>query len=300
MKKGLESFFGLALFSVAAAAFAQTNFDSVQIVTTPLGHGLAMLAGAGGNVVVSAGDDGVILVDDQFDPLHDKLKAAIAKLSNKPLRFVLNTHWHGDHTGGNLKFAADGAVVIAQDNVYQRMSTEQFIKHLQRTVPPSPKAALPVVTFNDRATLHLNGETIHLIHVKNAHTDGDVLVHFPAADVLHMGDCFFNGMYPILDIGTGGTIDGYIAAVEEGLRLAGPATKIVPGHGILGTRGELEAFGEMLKQARERVARLKAEGNSVEDVVAARPTASLDPKWGNGFVKADAFVRTVYETLPSK
>ena len=189
--------------------------------------------------------------------------------------------------------------MIAQDNVYQRMSTEQFIKHLNRTVPASPKGALPVVTFNDRATLHLNGETIHLIHVKNAHTDGDVLVQFPQADVLHMGDCFFNAMYPILDIGTGGTIDGYIAAVEEGLKLAGPATKIVPGHGILGTRGELAAFGEMLKQARERVARLKAQGDSEQDVVSARPTASLDSKWGNGFVKADAFVRTIYETLPA-
>ena len=289
---------GLALLALAAAALAQTDFDKVEIRTTPLGHGLAMLAGAGGNIVVSTGEDGVILVDDQFEPLHDKIKAAIAKLSGKPLRFVINTHWHGDHTGGNLRFAADGAVVIAQDNVFQRMSTEQFIKHLNRTVPASPKGALPVVTFNDQATLHLNGEAIHLFHVRNAHTDGDVLVHFPGADVLHMGDCFFNGMYPIIDTGTGGTIDGYIAAVEEGLKLAGPATKVVPGHGILGTRGELAAFGEMLKQVRERVARLKAEKSSLEDAVDAKPTASLDARWGNGFVKADAFVRTVYQTLP--
>ena len=298
--KRLRTCLGAAagLFALAAAALAQTNFDNVQVVTTPLGHGLAMLAGAGGNIVVSTGEDGVILVDDQFEPLHDKIKAAIAKLSDRPLRFVLNTHWHGDHTGGNLKFAADGAVVIAQDNVFQRMSTEQFIKHLNRTVPASPKGALPVVTFNDQATVHLNGQSIHLVHVKNAHTDGDVLVHFPQADVLHMGDCFFNATYPILDIGTGGTIDGYIAAVEEGLKLAGPATKIVPGHGILGTRGELAAFSEMLKQARERVAAMKARGESMEDVVSARPIASLDAKWGNGFVKADAFVRTIYQTLP--
>ncbi len=189
--------------------------------------------------------------------------------------------------------------MIAQDNVFQRMSTEQFVKHLNRTVPASPKGALPIVTFNDQATLHLNGETVHLIHVKNAHTDGDVLVDFPQADVLHMGDCFFNGMYPIIDTGTGGTIDGYIAAVEEGLKLAGPKTKIVPGHGILATRGELEAFGEMLRQARDRVAQQKAGGGSLEDVVAAKPTASLDAKWGNGFVKADAFVKTIYETLPA-
>jgi glyoxylase-like metal-dependent hydrolase (beta-lactamase superfamily II) len=159
---------GLApvLFALSAAALAQTDLDKVQIVTTPLGHGLAMLAGAGGNIVASTGEDGIILVDDQFEPLHEKIKAALAKLSDKPLRFVINTHWHGDHTGGNLKFAVDGAVVIAQDNVYQRMSTEQFIRHLNRTVPASPKGALPIVTFNDRATLHLNGEAIHLIHVR--------------------------------------------------------------------------------------------------------------------------------------
>ncbi|HET7452830.1 MAG TPA: MBL fold metallo-hydrolase [Thermoanaerobaculia bacterium] len=284
----------------AAPAFAQTDFSKVEVKTTPLGHGLAMLAGAGGNMVASAGEDGVFIVDDEFADLHPKIKEALAQMSDRPVRFVINTHWHGDHTGGNEKFAGDGAVVIAQDNVYRRMSTSQFIKHLNRTVPASPKGALPVVTFNDQATLHLNGDEIRLVHIANAHTDGDVLVHFPGADVLHMGDCFFNGQYPIIDTGTGGTIDGYVAAVEKGLSLAGPATKIVPGHGPLGDRAQLAAFGEMLRQAREAVAKLKNAGKSLEETQAAKPTAALDATWAKGFVKPEAFVRTIFETLPSR
>ena len=283
---------------VAAGAAAQTDFSKVEVKTTPLGHGLAMLAGAGGNIVASAGEDGVFIVDDEFAELHPKIREELAKMSDRPVRLVINTHWHGDHTGANEKFAGDGAVVIAQDNVYRRMSASQFIKHLNRTVPASPKGALPVVTFNDRATLHLNGEEVSLVHVKNAHTDGDVLVHFPAAGVLHMGDCFFNGTYPIIDTGTGGTIDGYIAAVDAGLTLAGPAAKVVPGHGALGDRAQLAAFGEMLKQARAAVAALKSAGKTLEEAQAARPTAPFDERWGKGFVKPEAFVRTIWETLP--
>jgi len=289
---------GVAACVAAAAGSAQTDFSKVEVKTTPLGHGLAMLAGAGGNIVASAGEDGVFIVDDEFAELHPKIREALSKMSNRPVRFVINTHWHGDHTGANGNFAADGAVVIAQDNVYERMSTEQFIKHLNRTVPASPKAALPVVTFDDQATLHLNGEAVHLVHVKNAHTDGDVLVHFPGADVLHMGDCFFNGMYPIIDTGTGGTIDGYVAAVEKGLELSGPATKVVPGHGLLGDRAQLAAFGEMLKRARAAVAAEKSAGKTLVQAQADKPTAPLDEKWGKGFVKPDNFVRMIWETLP--
>jgi len=283
---------------LAASAGAQTDFSKIEIKATALGSGLSMLAGAGGNIVASAGEDGVFIVDAEFAELHPKIRAALAKLSDRPVRFVINTHWHGDHTGDNANLAGEGAVIVAQDNVFRRMSTEQFIKHLQRTVPPSPKAALPVVTFNDEATLHLNGEAVHLVHVKNAHTDGDVLVHFPAAGVLHMGDCFFNGTYPIIDIGTGGTIDGYIAAVDQGLGLASPGTKVVPGHGPLGTREDLAAFGAMLKEARAAIAALKTAGKSADETVAARPTAALDVRWGNSFVKPEAFVRTIWMTLP--
>jgi glyoxylase-like metal-dependent hydrolase (beta-lactamase superfamily II) len=293
--------FGVAgIVALAVSVNAQTDFSKVEITTTPLGSGLAMLAGAGGNIVASAGEDGVFIVDDEFAELHPKIRAALAKMSDRPVRFVINTHWHGDHTGDNANLAGEGAVIIAQDNVFRRMSTEQFIKHLNRTVPASPKAALPVVTFNDEATLHLNGQAVHLVHVKNAHTDGDVLVHFPEAGVLHMGDCFFNGMYPIIDTGTGGTIDGYVAAVDRGLVLAAPGTKVVPGHGTLGTREDLAAFSAMLKEARTAIAAAKAAGKSADETVAAKPTAALDERWGKGFVKPDAFVLTVYDTLPAR
>jgi cyclase len=288
-----------ALAAAAPARAQHDDFGDVQVVATPLGHGLAMLAGAGGNMVVSAGPDGVVLVDDEFAPLHQKIKDAIAKLSDKPVRFVLNTHWHGDHTGGNEEFAADGAVVIAQDNVYERLSAEQFVKHIHRHVPPAPKGALPVVTFNDQATLHLNGLTVRLVHVARAHTDGDVLVDFPEANVLHMGDCFFNGKYPIIDTGTGGTIDGYIAAVEKGLDLSNGATQIVPGHGPLGNQPELAAFAAMLHMARDRIAALKDAGRTLAETRAAHPTQGLDPKWGKGFVTPDMFVEMVYDTLPA-
>lgn len=288
------------LLALAVAAGAQTDFSKVEIKATALGSGLSMLAGAGGNIVASAGEDGVFVVDDEFAELHPKIRAALSKLSDRPVRFVINTHWHGDHTGDNANLAGDGAVIVAQDNVFRRMSTEQFIRHLNRTVPASPKAALPVVTFNDEATLHLNGEAVHLVHVKDAHTDGDVLVHFPGAAVLHMGDCFFNGMYPIIDTGSGGTIDGYIAAVDRGLALAAPGTKVVPGHGPLGTREDLAAFGAMLKEARAAIAALKSGGKSIDETVAAKPTAPLDERWGNSFVKPEAFVRTVYDTLPAR
>jgi glyoxylase-like metal-dependent hydrolase (beta-lactamase superfamily II) len=290
----------LAVVLFAAGAAAQTDFSKVEVKATPLGSGLAMLAGAGGNIVASAGEDGVFIVDDEFAELHPKIRAALAKMSDRPVRFVINTHWHGDHTGDNANLAGEGAVIIAQDNVFRRMSTEQFIKHLNRTVPASPKAALPVVTFNDEATLHLNGQAVHLVHVKNAHTDGDVLVHFPEAGVLHMGDCFFNGMYPIIDTGTGGTIDGYVATVDRGLVLAAPGTKVVPGHGTLGTREDLAAFSAMLKEARTAIAAAKAAGKSADETVAAKPTAALDERWGKGFVKPDAFVLTVYDTLPAR
>jgi cyclase len=277
-------------------AFAQNDFSKVQIKATSLAPGTYMLEGAGGNIGVSVGEDGVIVIDDQFAPLSDKIKFAIAQITDKPVLFLINTHWHGDHTGGNENFAKDGAWIVAQDNVRTRMSAEQFNKTFNRTTPPSPEKALPVVTFSQNIDFHLNGQDIHVFHVENAHTDGDAIVQFKDRNVVHMGDCFWNGIYPIIDVSSGGSLRGMIRAVSDALLLVDGTTKIIPGHGPLGNREDLRAFRDMLMEVERRVQPMVAAGQSVDDIVRARPLADLDPKWG-GAVKPETFLQLVVEDL---
>ena len=273
------------------------DFANVQIVTTRLADGVHMLVGRGGNLAVSSGSDGVFLVDDQFAPLTAKIRAALAAISSQPLRFVLNTHWHGDHTGGNENLGKAGVLIVAHDNVRQRMSVEQFQAAFNRTVPAAPAAALPVVTFGDDVSFHLNGHDVHVFHVANAHTDGDAIVHFRGPNVLHMGDTFFNGLYPFIDLGSGGSVDGVIAAVERALSLADAKTRIIPGHGPQSDRAGLQAYRDLLVTVRGRVADALASGQTLEQVLAAAPSREFDAEWGRGFVDPERFVRTLYESL---
>jgi glyoxylase-like metal-dependent hydrolase (beta-lactamase superfamily II) len=259
-----------------------------------------MLQGRGGNIGVSVGVDGILIVDDQFAPLTERIVAAIKTLTDKPVRFVINTHWHGDHTGGNENLGKAGAVIIAHDNVRKRMSVEQFNRDLNWKTPPSPKGALPIVTFAESVTLHLNGDTVHVTHVPPAHTDGDSIVHFANANVVHMGDLFFSEMYPFIDRGSGGTLDGVIGAADKALSMANEATKIIPGHGSLATKADLKAYRDMLFAIRDRVSTLIKEGKSLSDVQAAQPTKEYDAKWGGGFQKPDQFVALVYSTLKNE
>ncbi len=298
MRRSLLCLSAAAVLSgLAPMPAAAQGMDDVEIVATEVAPGVYMLTGQGGNLGLSVGEDFAFLIDDQFAPLTEKIVAAVAKITDRPLRFVLNTHWHGDHTGGNENLGKAGVLIVAHDNVRERLGTEQFMAAFDRTVPPSPPAALPVVTFTDTVRFHANGDTLHALHVPAAHTDGDSIVHIEAADVIHMGDVFFNGMYPFIDLGSGGSVDGVIAAVERALALAGEGTKIIPGHGPLTDRAGLAAYREMLKTVRERVAGLVAQGKSREEAVAAKPTADYDEKLGGGFLTPDRFAATVYESL---
>jgi cyclase len=286
-----------ALLPVAAAA--QQNFDTIQVRTTKVGEGVYMLTGAGGNLGVSAGADGVILIDDQFAPLSDKIKAAIAAVGG-PIRFLLNTHWHGDHTGGNENFAKGGVVIVAHENVRHRMSVEQFIAAFNQHVPASPVGALPVVTFTDAVTFYLNGDSINVFHVPPAHTDGDAIIWFRHANVVHMGDTFFNGRYPLIDVSSGGSVDGMVGAADRVLGMVDANTKIIPGHGPLGDRAALQTYRTMVATVRDRIKRAVAAGQTLAQVQASKPTAEFDAVWGKGSITPERFVEIVYTDLKAR
>ena len=286
-----------ATLAIAPAARSQQDFSTVEVRSEPVAGSVHMLTGAGGNLAVSIGEDDAFLVDDQFAPLSARIKAAIAKISQKPVRFVLNTHWHGDHTGGNESFGRAGSVIVAHENVRRRMSTEQFSEFMKTTTPKSPKAALPVVTFTSDIVFHLNGDEIHAFHVPAAHTDGDTVVHFRRADVMHLGDVFSNKLYPFIDTGSGGSVAGTIAAMDKAIALAGEGTRIIPGHGAMGTRADMQAYRQMLATVHERVQALVRDGKTEQEAIAAKPSAEFDEAWGKGFLKPEQFVSMVWNDL---
>ena len=287
----------LAATALGAAPACAQQIDpaKVEIKVEQLAPGVAVLFGAGGNIGLSHGVDGNVLVDDQYAPLTDKIVAAVKRVDPDPVKFVVNTHWHGDHSGGNENLGKAGAVIVAHENVRRRMSVDQFSKRFGKTAA-SPKAALPVVTFGQGVTLNLNGDEMQIVHVRAAHTDGDSLVYWKTAKVLHMGDTFFHKVtLPFIDLDSGGTIDGAIAAVRTGLSIAAPDAKIIPGHGPVATRAELEAYLAMLVEVRDAVAAAKASGRTLAQVKAANPAKRYEvPK---GFIMADGFVEAVYNSL---
>lgn len=280
----------------AAAQVVLPDWDTVEIRDTDLGHGIHVLEGFGGNIGVSAGVDGVILVDDQYAPLSAKVKAAVARISGAPLRFVINTHWHPDHTNGNEEMGAAGALIVAHDATRRHLASAMTMEGLAEALRPTP-AALPVLTFKDSVTFHINGQTVKVIHIAPAHTDGDAIVHFVEADVIHVGDAYFNGFYPFIDVDGGGDIDGMIAFLGELAAMAGETTRIVPGHGPVAGREDVVAYRRVLLTIRERVAAAIDAGTSLEALIAEHPLADLNPIYAGDVVGEADVLAMVHASL---
>ncbi|MGH7680293.1 MAG: MBL fold metallo-hydrolase [Gemmatimonadaceae bacterium] len=288
------------LLALLPAALAGQNFDTIQVRAQHLRGGVYILTGWGGNIGLSVGDDGAFLVDDQYAPLTAKITAAVAAVTSKPIRFVLNTHWHGDHTGGNENLGKAGALLVAHDNVRKRMSVEQFLERFNQRVPASPPAALPVVTFSDSVAFHINGDDLVAFHVPPAHTDGDVLVHFTKADVIHMGDTFMTMGYPFIDLSTGGTASGLVTAADRALASCGAQTIIIPGHGPVTNCAGLRDWRNMLATVVQRVRPEVQRGRTLQQVQAAGLTKEFDERWGKSFINPAGFVESVYRSLGGK
>jgi len=288
-----------AVVFAAPGAWAQTtDFSKVEEKVTDLGHNTYWIEGAGGNTTVAVGTDAVIMVDGQFAPVHDKLKAAIAKLSDKPIKYLINTHYHGDHTGGNALFAKDGATVVAHENVKKRLSEGATNGLTGAKVPPAPQEAWPTKTYKSSMNLKAKGRTVQLTHVARAHTDGDTYVYFKNANVIATGDTVTIGRYPNIDFEVGGSIKGMIAAVDTYLKLAGDNTKIVPGHGPMTNKAGLKEYRAMLVTARDRIAKLIKERKSEQEAVAAKPfAADFDKKVNANEQQSTNFVRVIYNSL---
>ena len=295
--KTLPVIFAITISTVTAPVFAQQDFSKAEIKAEQLAPGVAVLFGVGGNIGVSYGEDGTILIDDQYAPLTPKIQAAVSALGAAPVKFLVNTHWHGDHSGGNENLGNAGAVIMAHDNVRVRMASNQ--KTVFGEVKASPKVALPVITYADGLKLHLNGEEVRVIHMPAGHTDGDSVIHWTKSNIIHMGDLFFfRATYPFVDGGSGGNVRGVVAAADKVLAIADDNTKIIPGHGAVATKADLLAYRNMVAEIIAKVeAGIKA-GKSLDAIKAERPADGygVNPK---GFITADRFVETVYNMVKS-
>jgi glyoxylase-like metal-dependent hydrolase (beta-lactamase superfamily II) len=284
---------GLPGLRTAPAGRAAEAPIAAAAVRGPVG----MISGEGGTIGVLSGPEGTLLVDAKFARLAGPVRTELRKLGGSDPRLLVNTHFHADHTDGNAGFAATGATIVAHRTVRTRLAEGSTIEAFNMTVPPAPAGALPVVSFEKELRLQLNGETIDLLHLPAAHTDGDVIVQFRRSDVIHAGDVWFNGMYPFIDAAHGGTLAGAIAGVDRVLALAGANTLIIPGHGPLGTRAELVAYRSMLATARERLGALKERGLTAPQAVREKPLADLEERWGKGLFTGDRWIEVIWAAV---
>lgn len=276
----------------------QPDYSKVEIKTTKVGGNVYMLEGAGGNIGVSVGEDGILIVDDQFAPLADKIRASLKTLGQGKLRFILNTHWHGDHTGGNAVFGPE-TTIVAHDNVRKRLSTEQRSEFFKNTTPASPKEALPVITFDQSLTVHFNGEEIRAIHFPNGHTDGDSVIFFTKSNVVHLGDDFFSGRFPFVDLESGGSVEGLTKNISELITKIPAGAKLIPGHGPISTIDDLKAYHRMLVET-TGIVRQKIEAKKTLEQIKSEGLPAEWNSWGTGFIKTDLWLEIVYRSLTKK
>jgi cyclase len=289
----------LLLLSLSAAnTFAQRDFSKVEIKVTKVAGNVYMLEGSGGNIGVSVGSDGILIVDDQFAPLAEKIKAALKTLGEGKLKFVLNTHWHGDHTGGNAAFSPE-APIIAHDNVRKRLATEQKSEFFKETTPASPKEALPVITFSQSLSVHFNGEEIRVIHFPHGHTDGDSVIFFSGSNVVHLGDDFFAGRFPFVDLESGGSVEGLTRNIAEIIPKLPAGVKLIPGHGPISTVDDLKLYHRMLVETTDIVRQKMAAGKTV-DQIKKEGLPDEWKSWGTGFIKGDVWLETIVRSLNAK
>lgn len=295
-KLRFQSVLLLLVLTAGSAAAQDQDFSKVQVKATKIAGNIYMLEGGGGNIGASVGPDGILIVDDQYAPLAEKIRAALRELGPGNLQFVLNTHWHGDHTGGNPTFGKEGTI-IAHDNVLKRLSTEQTV--FGNKVAPLPKEGLPVITFGESLSVHFNGEEIKVIHFPHGHTDGDSVIFFTGSNVVHMGDDFFAGRFPFVDLGSGGSVQGLTANIAKVLEEVKPDTKIIPGHGPLSTPADLKEFHRMLVET-SGIVRTKMEAGKDLETIKKEGLPEEWKTWGSGFIKTDFWLGIVYESLQGK
>lgn len=292
MKKVLLLLFAL---TIATLTFAQRDFSKIEIKTEQVTDNIYVLFGSGGNIGIYKGKEQTLMIDDQFAPLSEKILAAVQAISDKPIQYLVNTHWHGDHTGGNENLAKHGATIVAHANVHKRMSEDQK-RPFGRTTPAAPEIARPKITFSEELTFQIDGEQIMLIHIDNAHTDGDAWVYFVQSNVLHMGDTYFQGRFPYIDLGSGGSVAGVLNALNKALALVDEETKIIPGHGKVSNQAELKSYRDMVSNMHERVRLAIAVGKDLEAIKAANLTEGYE-SYDGGFISAEKIVDIIYTDL---
>lgn len=287
----------LIIIFITPTINADNHWETVKYQTIEIRENIYAMIGQGGNLAVFVGEDGTFLIDDQFAPLTEKILEEIKKIGGEKPKFLINTHWHFDHTGGNENLGKKGTIIVAHDNVRKLLSKDNTLKAFNKNISALSKEGLPVITFSKDTSFHINNETVRAFHVHNAHTDGDSVVHFKKANIIHAGDIWFNGFYPFIDVEHGGSLEGMITAATTIIKMSDDNTIIIPGHGPVGNKRELSEYRKMLSSVSDVLRGHKKQGKTLEEVIEAKPTEAHDTEWGDGFLKPEQWISIIYSGL---